>query len=617
MSSAGAGSVTTAGRGTAAERPKPGRSTRRVVSTDGVGLAVHVHEVRDPAGRGTDPDVPTVVCVHGYPDNSSVWDGVVAELRQRYRVVTYDVRGAGDSDKPRGRSAYRMEQLAADLAAVVDAVSPERPVHLLAHDWGSIQTWHSVTGARLAGRIASFTSVSGPSLDHVGAWMRDQLRPSPRALKALARQVLHSTYIGFFQLPLLPELACRAGVLDQMVELDIRRHQSPSGRHVRPHRSTADKINGLQLYRANMGSRIGGPTEQRTDVPVQVLAPSGDSYVTAAMQTEAPAPWVSDLRTRTIAGGHWVVSSRPDVIARCTSELVEHVEHGTQARDLAVAHASALEGRRFAGQLVVVTGGGRGMGRETALTFARQGADVVVADLDDDAAAETVDQARRHGVSAAAYHLDVADGEAFASFAEQVRTEHGVPDVVVNNAGIGMAGPFLATTDADWQRIVDINLWGVIHGSRLFGAQMVQRGQGGRIVNIASAAAYAPSRTYPAYATTKAAVLMLTQCLRAELGPDGVGAVAICPGFIDTDISRSTEHVGLSPAAQEKRREHAVQSYGRRNYTPERAARHIVEATYRNTPVATITAESKVFLAMSRLTPALARQVAKVDLNNL
>jgi len=198
-----------------------------------------------------------------------------------------------------------------------------------------------------------------------------------------------------------------------------------------------------------------------------------------------------------------------------------------------------------------------------------------------------------------------------------VRTEHDVPDVVVNNAGIGMAGAFLDTSPDDWNRIIDINLWSVIHGSRLFGAQMVARGQGGRIVNIASAAAYSPSLTYPAYATTKAAVLMLTQCLRAELGREGIGAIAICPGFIDTDISRSTQHVGLSAAAQDKRREHAVQSYGRRNYTPARAARHIVDATYRNRPLATITAESKAFHAIERFTPALARKLATVDLNQL
>jgi NAD(P)-dependent dehydrogenase (short-subunit alcohol dehydrogenase family)/pimeloyl-ACP methyl ester carboxylesterase len=573
-------------------------TTTRVLSSDGVGLAAHTYDGH--------PAAPTVICVHGYPDNSSVWDGVVAELGEAYRVVTYDVRGAGDSDKPTQRGAYLLDRLADDLAAVIQAVSPDRPVHLLAHDWGSIQTWHSVTAPAMRGRIASFTSVSGPSLDHSGAWLRAGLgrRSGLRGVRAVLAQLAHSSYIGFFQLPLLPELACRSGVLGRLVD---------DGAHKRP---MPDLLNGLQLYRANMFSRMGAPTEQHTDVPVQVLAPTRDAYVGAALQTEAPAPWASDLRTRSIAGGHWVISSRPDLIARCTRELVDHVEGGAEARGLAAARVSTGR-RRFEGQLVVVTGGGRGMGREMALTFAAQGAEIIVADINDEAAAETVRLAEKSGARAHAYHLDVADPDAFTAFAEQVRTEHDVPDVVVNNAGIGMAGAFLDTSPDDWNRIIDINLWSVIHGSRLFGAQMVARGQGGRIVNIASAAAYSPSLTYPAYATTKAAVLMLTQCLRAELGREGIGAIAICPGFIDTDISRSTQHVGLSAAAQDKRREHAVQSYGRRNYTPARAARHIVDATYRNRPLATITAESKAFHAIARFTPALARKLATVDLNQL
>jgi NAD(P)-dependent dehydrogenase (short-subunit alcohol dehydrogenase family)/pimeloyl-ACP methyl ester carboxylesterase len=599
---------------------RPAPSTTRVASTDGVCLTVHQY---GPDTGGA--EVATIICVHGYPDNSSVWNGVVAELGGGYRVVTYDVRGAGASDKPERRDAYRMDQLTEDLAAVVNAVSPDRPVHLLAHDWGSVQTWHSVTGEALAGRIASFTSISGPSLDHAGSWMRGGLRPRlpalrrprPRPLRQVLGQLWHSSYVGFFQLPVLPELACRLGLLDWAIDADVRAGGGSTARSARGRRSMADEINGLQLYRTNMLRHLGSPTAQRTDVPVQVLAPTRDRYVTAAMQMGAPVPWATDLRVRSIEGGHWVVTGRPDVIARCTRELVDHVEGGPEARALAVSRVTSPSKRRFEGQLVVVTGGGRGMGRETALTFAAEGAEIIVADINDEAAAETLRLARRSGVSASSYHLDVADGAAFARFAELVRAEHDVPDVVVNNAGIGMAGPFLSTSEDDWKQIIDINLWSVINGSRLFGEQMVQRGQGGRIVNIASAAAYTPSRTYPAYATTKAAVLMLTECLRAELARDGIGAIAICPGFIDTDISSTTRHVGLGAAAQERRRKHAVKSYGRRNYTPARAAKHIVDAVYRNRPLATITVESKVFHAMAHLTPALARVIATVDLNNL
>src|SRR4051812_35714209 len=100
--------------------------TRDITATDGVTLRGHES---GPSGA------PIVVCVHGYPDDHTLWDGVTAELAQRYHVVAYDVRGAGKSGKPQGRQAYRLDQLVRDLAAVIDAVSPDHPVHLLAHDW--------------------------------------------------------------------------------------------------------------------------------------------------------------------------------------------------------------------------------------------------------------------------------------------------------------------------------------------------------------------------------------------------------------------------------------------------------------------------------------------------
>lgn len=568
-------------------------STREVTSTDGVRLAVY---------ETGDPEAPTVVAVHGYPDNHHVWDGVVAILSERYRVVTYDVRGAGASDKPRDRKAYRMGQLVDDLGAVLDAVSPDAPVHLLAHDWGSIQSWAAVTDERFAPRLASFTSISGPSLDHVGAWMRSGYW-HPRAT---VRQLLDSYYIALFQLPWLPEAAWRSGMLDKLMNLTGQRGRSAAAVDAPPERSEADKINGLQLYRANMGPHLGRPRPRTTQLPVQVIAPSRDIYVSAAMQTQAPASYAPNLRTRSISGGHWVVSDRPDVIARCTAEFIE--QPLTSARQRSGA---------FAGQLVVVTGGGRGIGRATALEFAREGADIIVADINDAAAAETVGLVHAIGTKAHAYHLDVSDAQGWDTFAAEVRTQHRVPDVIVNNAGIGMGGGFLGTSTADWEKIIGVNLWSVIHGSRLFAAQMVQRGQGGQIVNIASAAAYSPSRIYPAYATTKAAVLMLTECLRAELGREDIGVTAICPGFVDTDISKTTVHVGVDESVQQKLREHAVASYGRRNYTPERLAKHAVRAAARNTPVAAISAESKFFRAVSRFAPPLGRQIAKVDLNKL
>ena len=147
---------------------------------------------------------PTVVLVHGYPDAANVWQASAELLAKRYFVVAYDVRGAGLSTRPTKKSAYDLKYLVDDLAAVVDAVCPKKAVHLVAHDWGSIQSWEAVTTPTLQGRIASYTTISGPSLDHAGHWIRQRLSSgSPKQLAQLARQAAHSWYIAMFHLPLL------------------------------------------------------------------------------------------------------------------------------------------------------------------------------------------------------------------------------------------------------------------------------------------------------------------------------------------------------------------------------------------------------------------------------
>src|SRR3954452_17466818 len=317
---------------------------RRVISSDGVGLPVY---------ESGDPAAPTIVAVHGYPDNHAVWDGVAGLLADRFHVVTYDVRAAGASDKPGAVSAYRMPQLVDDLTAVVNAVSPAEPVHLLAHDWGSIQSWPALTDERLVGRIATFTSVSGPSLDYSGAWLR-QIRRHPGAT---LRQLAHSYYIGLFQLPGLPELAVRRGLLDRGLAVSTAGSRSVAAVDVDPRRTPAYKLNGINLYRANMVGRLSRPRPVPADLPVQVVVAEQDRFVTTELAVESARPWVADLTVQHLAGGHWVVSERPDLIARLTSEFI-----AARTNDAPPAEARPAHGR-FGGRLVVVTGGGRGVGR--------------------------------------------------------------------------------------------------------------------------------------------------------------------------------------------------------------------------------------------------------------
>jgi pimeloyl-ACP methyl ester carboxylesterase len=107
------------------------------------------------------------VLVHGFPDSHVLWDGVVPLLAERFRIVRYDNRGAGLSSAPKPVSAYTMARFADDFAAVTSELSPGRPVHVLAHDWGSVGMWEYLKRPGASDRVSSFTSVSGPSQDQL------------------------------------------------------------------------------------------------------------------------------------------------------------------------------------------------------------------------------------------------------------------------------------------------------------------------------------------------------------------------------------------------------------------------------------------------------------------
>ncbi|SER16775.1 NADP-dependent 3-hydroxy acid dehydrogenase YdfG [Lentzea xinjiangensis] len=523
--------------------------------------------------RGTSG--PVVVLVHGYPDTQAVWDRVAALLEEDFRVVTYDVRGAGESTAPSTEDGYRLEHLARDLFAVIDAVSPDEPVHLVGHDWGSVQSWEAVTTP--GARIATFTSISGPCLDHMGHWSRRGLSV------AHVRQFLRSWYIGAFHLPVLPALFWRLYLAPRWGDF-LRRLE---GVRATPAPTLAsDAVRGISLYRANIRQVMRAPRHRVAPMPVQVVQPTRDHYV----RTE-PLPlerWVPRLRRRRITAGHWAPLSHPAPLARMISEFVED---SAPPRELAV-----------------ITGGGSGIGRATALAFAGAGARVVVSDVDLPGAEETARLAGGH-----AYQVDVRSEEAVRAWARQVADEHGVPDVVVNNAGIAHAGSFLSTTTQQWQRVLDVNLWGVVHGCRAFGELMVERGEGGHIVNLSSVAAYLPSKILSAYATSKAAVFMLSECLRAELEPHAIGVTAVCPGIVATNITATATFSGVSADEERRKQDRASRIYARRGFGPEGVAAEIVRAVRRNRPVVPVTVEAKAARLAGRVAPGLLRAFARLD----
>jgi NAD(P)-dependent dehydrogenase (short-subunit alcohol dehydrogenase family)/pimeloyl-ACP methyl ester carboxylesterase len=562
-----------------------------------------------------EPDRPVIVLVHGYPDSKEVWSQVAPRLAERFHVVLYDVRGHGRSTAPVPlRGGFTLEKLTDDFLAVADAVSPDRPVHLVGHDWGSVQGWEFATLARTEGRIASFTSISGPSLDHFGHWIRRRVtRPTPRRVGQLLGQGAKSWYVYLLHTPVVPELAWRGPLGRRWPDLLRRVEKVPTDDY--PTASLpSDAAHGAWLYRDNVRPRLRRPrTDAYAHVPVQLITPTGDAFLSERLYDELPR-WAPRLTRRTLPAKHWVPRTRPDRLAAWITDFVTAHDE----RDAAVAPVPPPPRRRyadrFAGQLVLVTGAASGIGRATAFAFAETGARVVAVDLDAEGAARTAELARLVGAPAAwAEAVDVSDEPAMEKLAAKVAAEYGTVDVLVNNAGIGMSGPFLRTTGEDWKKVLDVNLWGVIHGCRIFGGQMAARGQGGHIVNTASAAAFQPSRALPAYCTSKAAVLMLSECLRAELAGRDIGVSAVCPGFVHTGITATARFAGVSDREQERLRGRASRLYGLRGYPPEKVADAVLRAVAENRAVVPVTPEARAARVLSRLAPGVLRALARLS----
>ncbi|SCD42088.1 Pimeloyl-ACP methyl ester carboxylesterase [Streptomyces sp. BpilaLS-43] len=289
----------------------------RWVSTGGIELCV--------AELG-DPSRPTIVLVHGYPDSKEVWSRVADRLAEQWHVVLYDVRGHGRSTAPRPlRGGFTLEKLTDDFLAVVDAVSPDRPVHLVGHDWGSVQSWEFVTVERTKGRVASFTSMSGPGLDHFGHWIKRRVsRRTPRDLRELAGQGAKSWYVYALHTPVLPEMAWRGPLGRQWPRILQRMERVPADGY--PTSSLPrDAAHGAWLYRDNVRTRLRRPRhDAHAHVPVQLITPTGDAFLSPSLYDELGS-WVPTLLRRSLPAKHWVPRTRPDQLASWITEFAKDV----------------------------------------------------------------------------------------------------------------------------------------------------------------------------------------------------------------------------------------------------------------------------------------------------
>ncbi len=275
-----------------------------------------------------DPTGPTVVLLHGYPDTQAVWAPVVERLAPAFYVVTYDVRGAGESSAPRGRAAYHLDRLADDFDAVCRAVAgpdPARPVHLAGHDWGGIQGWDFVTRPRFAGRVASFTSIAGPALGHALTATRTAL--SRRDVRRAADRVRRSWYIVPLCLPGGPTLMWKVALAGGRWRrwLTLVEGLSPDDGYPAPTVSS-DGWHGANLYRANIPHRLvrRNPLAP-AHAPVQLIIPTGDRFISASYY-DAAAQVAPGLRRHEVSGSHWMPRAQPELIAARVAEFARETD---------------------------------------------------------------------------------------------------------------------------------------------------------------------------------------------------------------------------------------------------------------------------------------------------
>jgi short-subunit dehydrogenase len=241
--------------------------------------------------------------------------------------------------------------------------------------------------------------------------------------------------------------------------------------------------------------------------------------------------------------------------------------------------------KSFHNKVAAITGAGSGIGRALALNLARQGCQLALSDINAPGLQETVEQAQRHGVRVTQQVLDVADSHAMQAWAAQVVADHGCVNLIFNNAGVALAGTVEANELADYEWIMNINFWGVVHGTKAFLPHLRASGAG-HIINISSVFGIFAQPGMSAYNATKYAVRGFTESLRQELDLANCGVSASCvhPGGIKTNIAKTARMSASMSQITGHSTEQSRQQFNDLllRTTPEKAARIILKGVQRD-----------------------------------
>lgn len=261
---------------------------------------------------------------------------------------------------------------------------------------------------------------------------------------------------------------------------------------------------------------------------------------------------------------------------------------------------------RFSGKVVLVTGAASGLGRALAIAFAREGADLLTVDVDVDGLEGTAAKVRKAGSHCLAWRVDVSNRAEMESLAEQVLSELGRLDVLVNNAGVGVGGELrnIPMDDIEW--IMGINLMGEVYGTRLFLPHMIERGEG-HIVNVSSLSGLVVLPFHIPYTTTKFGITGFSEALWAEARAHGIGVTLVCPGAIKTRIMENTRLAARSEGQQQMGASW-IRLLEKGGMEPDDAAEKILRAVERKRFLLLLGSEAYLLYYLRRLFPNLMRR---------
>lgn len=230
----------------------------------------------------------------------------------------------------------------------------------------------------------------------------------------------------------------------------------------------------------------------------------------------------------------------------------------------------------FSGKKVFITGAGSGIGYQTALAFAGSGADIIATDVNPPGLEQLKLEVEQSGRHCHCHPLDVTDEAGYQALADELEASGLLPDIVINNAGLGVISPFLDTTTADWRLTLDVNVMGVALGCRLFSTLWIKRGMPGHLVNVSSMAAFAPPANLSAYVASKYAVEGFCEVLAMELEQHHIAVSCVHPGVINTAIVQDNSRIKFPPDQVERLQRH----YAEHGVHPRVVAQDILQGVH-------------------------------------